>query len=330
MNRDKAYFILGINESQDITVELIKRQYKKRALQFHPDKNTSEDAKHKFQDISEAYQYLTKDNNFEYSSNEYSSNEYSHNEFYEMFSKNLYTEFHTEFASQSTYTNTLFSFLGNVIGKDIFNNIQTKIFYMIIQRLCNSCESNAFEIIKRLDKSIIQKIYDVLEMYQEVFHFSEDFLIKIMELIQMKSQNDECIKLYTFLEDLMEDNLYRLTVNQRKYIIPLWFHELVYDQDGHDIYVQCIPILPDNMRLDENNNLYISLKYSISDIWDKSEIVVVQFGKIDVTFQPSQLKLCKNQKYILGNRGISKINTLNIYDITKKGDIILDIELHSP
>ena len=125
----------------------------------------------------------------------------------------------------------------------------------------------------------------------------------------------------------MEDSLYRLTVNQRKYIIPLWFHELVYDQDGHDIYVQCIPILPDNMRLDENNNLYINLKYSISDIWDKSEIIVVQFGKIDVKFQPSQLKLCKNQKYILGNRGISKINTLNIYDITKKSDIILDIEL---
>jgi hypothetical protein len=125
----------------------------------------------------------------------------------------------------------------------------------------------------------------------------------------------------------MQDNLYRLTVNKVRYIIPLWFHELVYDQDGTDIYVQCIPILPENMTLDVNNNLHIRLTYNIVDIFDKDEIVVGRFGNKDIKIKPSQLKLHKIQKILIANCGISKINPANIYDISKRSDIILEIEL---
>ena len=270
MNLEKAFFILGIDDSQDITPELIKCHYKKNALRFHPDKNKSIDAPQKFLDITEAYHYLQEHNDY--------SNYFEYMKT-EMFSKN-----------DSNYANTLFSFLENAVGKDIFSNVQTKIFYMIIQRLCNSCESNVFEILKKLDKSIIQKIYGILEMHSEVFHFSEDFLAKLHEMLQCKTQNDECIIIYTFLEDLMQDNLYRLTVNKVRYIIPLWFHELVYDQDGTDIYVQCIPILPENMTLDVNNNLHIRLTYNIVDIFDKDEIVVGRFERAAGFHSPCSLQ----------------------------------------
>ena len=54
---DAFYAILGV--SRDADEGAIKKAYRKLALQYHPDKNKSSDAKVKFQDISEAFQVLS-------------------------------------------------------------------------------------------------------------------------------------------------------------------------------------------------------------------------------------------------------------------------------
>lgn len=54
----KRYFdILGISPTKD--EKIIKKAYRKKALQYHPDKNPSAEAHKKFIQISEAYEYLT-------------------------------------------------------------------------------------------------------------------------------------------------------------------------------------------------------------------------------------------------------------------------------
>ena len=326
MNYDLAYTILEIDDNKEITIDIIKRQYKKNALIYHPDKNKTPQATQKFQDISDAYQFLIKNNPDNHSIDNYDDlREMLHNMFYEssQYSNNV---------PKSEYTNILFSFLENVVGKDIFSNVQNKIFYMIIQKLCLSCEPKALELLKKLDTTTIQKIYNILEMHQEVFHFSETFLDSIKSMMMKNTDNwqnpDERIIIYTFLDDLMQNNLYRLTVNQKQYIIPLWFHELVYDQDEHDIIVQCIPILPDNMNIDENNNLVIQLSYTITELLANDEIVVKTFGYgKKIAFKPENLKICKTQSWIILREGISKINPKNIYDVSKKGNIILNITI---
>lgn len=55
MNKD-YYQILNISPSA--SKEDIKKAYYKLALQYHPDKNSSEDAEEKFKEISEAYDVL--------------------------------------------------------------------------------------------------------------------------------------------------------------------------------------------------------------------------------------------------------------------------------
>ncbi|KAK3098997.1 hypothetical protein FSP39_025090, partial [Pinctada imbricata] len=59
-NQGKAFDFVDPNSiSRFVTCYEIKKAYRKLALQLHPDKNDSEDAKEKFQEISYAYKYLT-------------------------------------------------------------------------------------------------------------------------------------------------------------------------------------------------------------------------------------------------------------------------------
>ena len=57
------YEVLGVSKSS--SVDELKKQYRKLALKFHPDRNNSSDAPEHFKEISEAYavyQILKKDN----------------------------------------------------------------------------------------------------------------------------------------------------------------------------------------------------------------------------------------------------------------------------
>ena len=51
------YSILGL--SKNASVEDIKKAYRKKALEFHPDKNREANAEERFKEIGEAYEILS-------------------------------------------------------------------------------------------------------------------------------------------------------------------------------------------------------------------------------------------------------------------------------
>lgn len=61
MHRGQALQVLSLN--QGASEDDIKKQYKKLAMKYHPDKNQDEGSEQKFKEISEAYQVLTKPQN---------------------------------------------------------------------------------------------------------------------------------------------------------------------------------------------------------------------------------------------------------------------------
>lgn len=52
-----SYKILGLSPSA--TADLIKAAYRKKAAQYHPDKNQSADAAMRFREVQEAYEVLS-------------------------------------------------------------------------------------------------------------------------------------------------------------------------------------------------------------------------------------------------------------------------------
>jgi hypothetical protein len=181
-------------------------------------------------------------------------------------------------------------------------------------------------MVEKIDKNVLIKVYEIIQNYRETLHFSTDFINKIKEVINKKIENDECIILNPTLDDLFENNLYKLCVNGFTYIVPLWHDELIYDNSGNDIYVKCFPLLTENITIDNKNNIHVNLTYDIKEILQK-EYITFYLGKKEFEIEPKELTVEKTQTVILKGEGISKINTADIYDVSKKSNVILHITL---
>uniref|UniRef100_A0A6C0D3Y8 J domain-containing protein n=1 Tax=viral metagenome TaxID=1070528 RepID=A0A6C0D3Y8_9ZZZZ len=303
----KSCKILGLSdiESSNITLEILKRQYRAKALQYHPDKNKASDAAAKFQEIHDAYEYLMLYQGFSQKNPDDDGNDVECDE-----------------EEPSDYQSFLMSFLKNIMKGET----RSSLFYTIINRVVMTCEKTAFDTLSKLEKSTLIKTYEILKKYKDSLHFSESFIKNVGELIQEKTKDDECVILNPTINDLFENNLYKLTKDEKVYIIPLWHHELVYDHSGNDLYVKCNPMLPENIEIDENNNLHVQVTLKIRDIWEKPTINI-ELGKHIISVPPSTFKLVKKQMILYGKQGISKINSIDIYDIQRKSDIYLTIIL---
>uniref|UniRef100_A0A6C0I392 J domain-containing protein n=1 Tax=viral metagenome TaxID=1070528 RepID=A0A6C0I392_9ZZZZ len=291
MTREKAHARLGIIDPEP-SEEFIKRQYRVKALQYHPDKNKSPNAAGEFQEIHAAYEFLMKE------------------------------EEHILDEDDLNYTTVLSSFLNNIFGKEGNNELLTT----ILQRLSSKCEQTLITTLEHLDKSTLLKIYDLIKRFCHVLHLPESVLKHVEIILHDKHREDECILLNPTLSDLFENNLYRLTVNNFVYVIPLWHHELVYDNSGNDVIVKCFPMLDENIYIDDHNHIHVELQYDIRDLLMK-DVVVIDVGPKPVSFLVNQLRLVHLQTITLSRCGISMIDLKNVFDISRKSDIILHIEL---
>jgi|TARA_Y100000389_G_C17448306_1_gene513018 hypothetical protein len=282
----------------DVSIQNIKKQYRLKALLYHPDKNPSEDASSKFQEISEAYHYLLdhEGNNDDDESDEILSN--------------------------MDYKYYLFMFLKNTIK----GNTQESLLYAVLKKITTLCSEKAIQLLQNLEKPSLIKIYEILKKNKHYLHIESDLLDKIEELISSKIENDECVILQPHIDDLLENNLYKLTVNQHVYIVPLWHNNLVYDNSGNDIYVKCFPILDDKIEIDKQNNIHIQHVTTMNSIWESKELYI-ELGKRKIEIPIEQIKLKTKQVICLKNIGISQINTNNIYDISNKANIYVYLNI---
>jgi len=306
MNRLLACEILDLDPTEELAEAEIKRQYRRKALQNHPDKNPHcPEATPTFQHIHEAYQYLLQNQNASASSS----------------------------SPLSSYQELLFDYINSLFSaqpqQHRFQDVATQLFYTIADRFTTQCEEKAMSMLEHLDRGTFVKVYSLLKKCGDVLLIPEEWKQKLETLHQSKTEHDHVVVLKPRLEDLFEDNVFRVTIDGHTFYIPLWHHELVYDRPGSkggggELTVQCVPTLSSNMTLDEHNNLHVHIQKDRATLWDLPDTLEIPIcSNKTVTIDKKMLFLRDYQRVTLKGEGIAKIHDRDIYDVSKRADIVI-------
>jgi hypothetical protein len=104
--------------------------------------------------------------------------------------------------------------------------------------------------------------------------------------------------------------------------VPLWHRELEYD----GVFVDCLPTLPDNVELDELNNIYVKCVLKVGDLWDKDGLEV-QVGMRTYNLDVGQLRLVSRQTVRIDGQGIPVPNEADIFNVSRLSNIYAHVEI---
>jgi len=308
MNYKTAFEILEIDFSlrdikyEDLTLEYLKKRYRKLALKYHPDKNgNTEESNEHLKKINEAYNYLRRE------------------------IKNLKpeTDEEEEIEVDNIYLNVLKNFIKSVMEGNYID-----IIAKIVNDILNKGKQISLKIFEDLDKDTALNIYIFLSRYKSILYFSDELLECVKQMVIQKYDNVEIYKLNPGINDLMNNNFYKLYVQDQLYLVPLWHKESYYDGSGCEIIAICHPDLPDNIKIDDNNLIVDVEIYAYKDLPDMiihNESLSFNIGDELFSIPLSELYLKREQNYRIKGKGLVNIKK-DIYDLSDKSDIIVKLK----
>jgi hypothetical protein len=333
MDLNKALSILEIDlngiKLKNLTQEYIKKQFHKLALINHPDKNgNSLESTNKFQQINEAYEYLTKELKEINEEPDFAQGS-AETAFAQGSQRDCFVSSETK-EMNNRYIYLLSLFISSIIeGPNSWNK---EVIKNVIKEIVTLGKNKALErIFDELDKESALEVYNFICKYKHVLHISNDILEFVSSLIKEKYKNDRIFILNPSIIDLLDNNIFKLYVDDQLYLVPLWHNELYFDSPSGDIIVLCNPELPANMELDEDNNIHVTKEIEGEKLLDliknDQNFVSLLIGNRDFSIPLNKMHIKKEQIYKLVKQGISRVIENDIYNVSCKADIIVKIRI---
>jgi curved DNA-binding protein CbpA len=295
-------------DTKDITLHKLKKQYHKLALQCHPDKNgNTYESTEKFKQIQEAYYYLKNELQF----------------------LDLDLDNENE-SSKREQELPLYMDILHLFMKSILEGTHDVLITKIIKDIVLGCKNISLKLFDGLDKDMCMTIYNFLSKNRLILHLNGSILENIRTIVQQKFDNVLIYKLNPTINDLLNNNIYKLNVNDEICYVPLWIGESYFDISGCEVIALCEPELPNNILIDENNDIHIIKEISIVNelvnlITNNMKLPIHIADKVfEIPMQ--QLHMKKEQTYIIKNKGLYVSDSFDIHN-SKRGNIIVTIAL---
>jgi len=306
MNHKEAFEILEIDLTVtslgEINPDYLKKQYRRLALKNHPDKNkNSIESNDRFKMINEAYELLKRETIGE--------------------EDDVDPDLSVD---SSLYFNILRDFMKTVF-EGSYNDLLTK----IVNDIMNTGKKFSVRIFDGLSRETSFEIYTFLSNNRSILHLSQEVLDLVREIVVKKYDNDVVVyRLNPSIYDLINNNIYKLYVNNELFLIPLWHNECYFDGSGCEIIVICDPELPEGISIDDDNNIFIeNVTINLNELTNlicEDGVIEVCIGDLIHSIPVNKLYMRKVQHYRIKNAGLAKIKK-DTYDISEKTDIIVKI-----
>jgi hypothetical protein len=348
-NIQSSLHILGFNDTNGLrppSLKELNKRYHLLALRHHPDKAESDDlssATEKFKEINDAHKRVK-----DYFYHGYRTNAAA---------DTADADADADADESAGYDNLLQMFIKSIIvkirsssganaGANAGDTTTSNAIHSIIQTILNKGAQSAVLLFRNMDKQASITIYDILSKNQDLFGISREMMDELTEIIETRTCDDIVIHLNPSLLDMLLDRVYILHECGQTYYIPLWHSELHFNKpnDGgetdNNIIVVCQPELPENVSIDENNNMYISLDVSICELFAKQVIPVIineelkahgfiyELHARDVCLQSTDaVKQCVLLRG--SSKGIAAYNTAtsDIYKVGTRANVYANIHL---
>jgi hypothetical protein len=317
--------LLGLTQNKKYTFSEIKKHYRIAALKNHPDKHfNSDESTAKFKEINEAYVLLSNkciddDGNNGNNGNNGNGNNGNSN----------YCEMGDDEDRDYKYNN-LFSAFINSLMVDL-SNAKIAEVNIILTAVMDKCKILTTAMFDNIDRKSILFIYDLIIKYYTILDISNERFDGIIKILKNKMKIDDVIILNPTISDLFEINNIQIIEHEEKtYYIPNWHTELYYDiNEQRELIVKCIPKLPEYIYIDELNNIYIDVRTRVENLFNLSKPVftIVMYENVSIDIPVSSIEFKTSQVITLHKRGIPMINTENVYDISERMDIIINLEI---
>jgi hypothetical protein len=320
MNLKDARTLLGV--SRDCSLAELNKRYRIMALKLHPDKNgNTPEATTAFQELNEAYQTLLPGANPD--ANE--ANEANNND-----------NDNDNNTDNATYSTIFMTFMKSLFKRkdsnesDRGNQVLLDLLHRIVHDYASVSVNAALD---SLDPSVLFQLYETLEQYNSAVSMDARIFEEITRIIREKMQKNNIVVLNPSLKDVIQNNISVLQYEGQTFYVPLWHSELHYRLEGSDkqLIVKCMPVLPDHMSIDANNELHIDVRADIKELLNLSPGVlrIPLYDSECVELQVRELHIKSRQTVILNNNvhGISLICATNIYDVSNKAPICVHVQV---
>lgn len=189
-----------------------------------------------------------------------------------------------------------------------FRQVQEAYEYLSEQKdpvLPSLFQSSMDYVLSTMDASTLLSLYVLLMDLKE--------MVPPIVFTEIEKRMPPLLIIHPTLADLVHQHVYLYTHGDKRYSIPMWHHELVYD----DFIVLCRP----EVELDENNNLTYEVHASLQDVFQNG----LWIEDLQIQIEAKELRLTPFQIYEVKG-SIPRIQE-DIYSVEEMAMYILHIYL---